>query len=115
PIGKCTARSSTLRMTSSRDLAAPLCMVMAPDQPACTEQRRLRRGGAANIGCLRATRIESATVREIRDRRYDARDLLEPCPAKCCATAQPRQRVDQALGIGMRAGAEDIVRAALLD
>ncbi len=40
---------------------------------------------------------------------------VQPRPAKRGAAAEPRQRVDQALRIGMRAGAEDVVRAALLD
>src|SRR5262249_35925961 len=64
---------------------------------------------------LRATRIEPAATREIRDRRHDALNLLEPRPAKRSTTSEPRQRVDQALCVGMRACAEDIGRAALLD
>src|SRR5437762_1972670 len=115
PMGKWTARSSTLRMTSSSGLFWGSYMVMAPDEPAGIEPCRLRHSRPANLGCACTTRIEPASIGEMRDRRHDARDLLQPRTAKCCATAEPRQRVDQALCVGMRAGAEDIVRAALLD
>src|SRR5439155_16860244 len=80
PTGKWTARSSTLRMTSALSWAS--YMMMAPDEAAGIEPCRLRHGGPANLGRPRATRIEPASLREIRDRRHDARDLLQSGPAK---------------------------------
>src|SRR6478735_4602017 len=96
PTGKCTARSSTLRMMSSPGLLWASDMMMAPDEPAGIEQCRVRHGGPADVGRSRATRIEAATVREIRDRRYDAGNLLQPRPPLRRAAAEPRQRVDEA-------------------
>src|SRR5207237_10611894 len=93
PTVKCTARSFRARKVSA--------MMVAPHEAASRQRRDLRSDLAADIGDGRATRIEAAARGIGRDRRHHARDLAQALPAVARALAKPRQRVHQALRVGM--------------